>query len=113
VEDDANEQFVLHVEFMTRVARNMGERIFGYVQRIFPKVQKAGSKAWRSSQPRAPGTSVRKSTWSRCRRCSAGSASVKTWYLPWLGDCSKNFSSTSALPRTPRPFQSAITRDIG
>jgi len=40
VEDDANEQFVLHVEFMTRVARNMGERIFGYVQRIFQKYRK-------------------------------------------------------------------------
>jgi len=33
--EDAGEQFVLHVEFMTRVARNMGERIFGYVPRIF------------------------------------------------------------------------------
>jgi hypothetical protein len=32
---DAGEQFLLHIEFMTRVESNMGERIFGYAPRIF------------------------------------------------------------------------------
>ena len=38
--EDAGEQFLLHIEFMTRVASNMGERIFGYVRRIFQKYGK-------------------------------------------------------------------------
>ena len=38
--EDAGEQFLLHIEFMTRVASNMGERIFGYVPRIFQKYGK-------------------------------------------------------------------------
>ncbi len=35
--EDAGEQFLLHVEFMTRVASNMGERIFGYVPRVYQR----------------------------------------------------------------------------
>ena len=38
--EDAGEQFLLHVEFMTRVASNMGERIFGYVPRVFQRYGK-------------------------------------------------------------------------
>jgi len=38
--EDAGEQFLLHVEFMTRVASNMGERIFGYAPRVFQKYGK-------------------------------------------------------------------------
>jgi len=41
VKDDADEEFVLHVEFMTRVARKMGDRIFGYVPRIYKKYGKS------------------------------------------------------------------------
>ncbi|HEX2691654.1 MAG TPA: hypothetical protein VHN14_33820 [Kofleriaceae bacterium] len=35
--EDAGEQFLLHIEFMTRVASNMGERIFGYVPRVYQR----------------------------------------------------------------------------
>jgi len=38
--EDAGEQFLLHVEFMTRVASKMGERIFGYMPRIFQRYGK-------------------------------------------------------------------------
>ena len=38
--EDAGERFLLHVEFMTRVASNMGERIFGYVPRVFQRYGK-------------------------------------------------------------------------
>jgi hypothetical protein len=90
--EDAGEQFVLHVEFMTRVARNMGERIFGYVPRIFQLYGKpVRSVVLYLMEPSTPtrietefrptGTSGQESTWSRCWRCLVGSASVKTWYL--------------------------------
>jgi len=38
--EDAGEQFLLHIEFMTRVASNMGERIFGYVPRVYQRYGK-------------------------------------------------------------------------